>query len=825
MSQFLKVIVVAGFFISSLAAGPMAIAAGEVFTNGCGMKMLPVPAGSFVMGEQHAVTKEMNGPDWGDHGNHDEIPVHRVTITKPFHMSETEVTAEQFRQFRADYQGPEGFAPYASGVSWAEADAFCTWLSKKEGKPYRLPTEAEWEYACRAGSDGLFWSGDTLPTDDTNPFGLKRMHTGVSEWCYDWCGSYSCEDQTDPIGRASGFARVVRGGGIEVHPFDKASLDGRSERQRWETTQGFQDTPYGDYPPFYRRCANRASLMPDAPPPGGPVQHFIGFRVVQAPLPETKPLDAEVPWPMRGLKQERYDGGQGPDPSKPYLQVRPLLPIPPENCHDEDIVAVGLNPGIKGHIHSGGLVVCPNGDLFMVSFSTKRGESESCSNATMVCTRLRHGAEQWDMPDVFVDLADMNEQSALLWNDSGTLWFFGGGRFFGPGKQELGNVPFRFCTSTDNGATWSELRVPVVDGPVRGFTAQPINSAFRGPDSTIYFGMDGPGASSMLWASGDNGKTWRDAGGMTAARHTTFALLKDNRILAMGGKNADIGGYTPKCYSSDWGKTWTAPVKAPFAAQGTNQRPTMIRLKSGRLFFATDCQHFTGAVPEGLKLRGAIVALSEDEGETWRVKPLALATPHERHRFETDTWEQKDGPEHRYPTLGYSVAAQGPDGVIHLMSSMNHPSLHFAMNEAWILSDDAGETVPVAVGDAKRTAHEERYPDGALRMIWSNIIAADGRCLLDGPETWYHPDGKKQYAAEYAQGRKVGEETLWDRNGDRLWSWTRDADGKGVWTHYWPDGGKRIESHWQGCRVQGSITHWDRSGKVVFSGNEAMVND
>jgi hypothetical protein len=312
---------------------------------------------------------------------------------------------------------------------------------------------------------------------------------------------------------------------------------------------------------------------------------------------------------------------------------------------------------------------------------------------------------------------------------------------------------------------------------------------------------------------------------MTAGRHSTFALLKDNRILAMGGKSADIEGYTPKCYSSDWGKTWSGGEKAPFAAQGTNQRPTLIRLKSGRLFFATDCQHFTGAVPEGLKLRGAVAALSDDEGETWRTKPLALATPHEKHRFKTDPWEPRDGPDHRHPTLGYSVAAQGPDGVIHLMSSMNHPSLHFAMNEAWILSDETRETLAADAADAKRTPHEERYPDGAPRMTWSSCVATDGRYLLDGQETWYYPDGKKQYEAMYAIGRKVGDETLWDRHGNRVWSWTRNADGTGLWTHYWPGGGKRIESHWQDCRVKGPITHWDRSGKVIFSGTEAMLND
>ncbi|MHC4638603.1 MAG: formylglycine-generating enzyme family protein, partial [Planctomycetota bacterium] len=81
----------------------------------------------------------------------------------------------QFRKFRADFQGIEEYDPYVSNISWDEAKAFCDWLSKKEGKAYRLPTETEWEYACRAGTNTLFWSGDKPPKPGTpNPWGLKN---------------------------------------------------------------------------------------------------------------------------------------------------------------------------------------------------------------------------------------------------------------------------------------------------------------------------------------------------------------------------------------------------------------------------------------------------------------------------------------------------------------------------------------------------------------------------------------------------------------------------------------------------------------------------
>src|SRR6185312_14676543 len=101
-------------------------------------------------------------------------------------------------------------------VSWQDAVDFCVWLSRKEGKIYRLPTEAEWEYACRAGSTTLFWSGDTPPIQDVNSWGLKRMHSGPPQWCHDWHGEYPAAEQVDPIGYDGGWARVVRGGAVRA---------------------------------------------------------------------------------------------------------------------------------------------------------------------------------------------------------------------------------------------------------------------------------------------------------------------------------------------------------------------------------------------------------------------------------------------------------------------------------------------------------------------------------------------------------------------------------------------------------------------------------
>ena len=168
----------------------------KTFTNSIGMRFMSIPAGSFEMGNSDPGIQ-----DW------DEAPVHGVSISAGFYMSETEVTLEQYRQFRPDFSGSMLEYPAVVGLSWDDAAAFCEWLSDKEGIVYRLPTEAEWEYACRAGTSTPYWSGAEPPEQGVpNPWGLKHMHSGPREWCYDWYGPYPHGAQINPVGPAEGFA-------------------------------------------------------------------------------------------------------------------------------------------------------------------------------------------------------------------------------------------------------------------------------------------------------------------------------------------------------------------------------------------------------------------------------------------------------------------------------------------------------------------------------------------------------------------------------------------------------------------------------------------
>jgi len=149
---------------------------------------------------------------------------------------------------------------------------------------------------------------------------------------------------------------------------------------------------------------------------------------------------------------------------------------------------------------------------------------------------------------------------------------------------------------------------------------------------------------------------------------------------------------------------------------------------------------------------------------------------------------------------------------------MNNPCQHFEMNEAWILSGAGGELPgdPGESGTVKE--YQEKYPGGAVKATWGAKICDDGRYLLHGKERWYYENGVMEYEASYYNGRKVGAETYWDRNGVKLWSWRHDKNNDlSVWTQWWANGLKRVESEWRygGKVANGTAYHWDRSGRPV----------
>lgn len=750
-----RVAILSGLMLGGLFA-EAAPAQPEV--DSIGLKLLPVAAGEFTMG---SAVKPAN---W------DEQPVHRVTISAPFLISETEVTVEQFKQFKPGAVLNPAYAPYAAGVSWDDAVAFCAWLSAKEGRNYRLPTEAEWEYAARAGrADAVPWE---TGKDAANPWGLRNLYAGPVEWCSDWYGEYGLDAERDPAGYAAGLTKVVRG--------------------------GYLDTPEKFKPADYLRPSNRAGAPPnfgpncgDAPNPQGYGLHRIGFRVVLAPPVTTALKPVVPPYVTQGVKlTTAADAAHGPDPAKPYLRRRPLLPMPlegPINYVKEH--RAGLHPSFRHHNHSPGFEVLPNGDALLVIYSS---DWEYEPEVSLIAARLRFGADRWDMPCPFVDTPGANDHAPLLWNEGGTLRLFWGNPY------AEGHFPFQYLVSNDQGATWSAVNYPRITGPLGKDLErpQPINTMLRDGAGTLYLAVDagggGPlGSQSMLWATSDGGATWHDTLGRTFGRHTTFVLKRDGSILGLGGKNTGIGNFMPSAASTDGGKTYQMG-KTPFSQLSSGQRPCIIRLASGRLFMCGDYYPSKRAQkPASIKEDGSYVALSDDDGATWRIKRLPGTFSVQRGK----------------PSLGYTVARQAPNGVIHLITSCNEPGLHYELNEAWILSDTVGADDDQAMNRSHASAvtqvqaHRENYADGTPRVTWSSGLADDGRVLLQGRETWFYPDGRKQREADYNLGVLTGRETCWSPTGAKESEWDHRADGTSVWRTWWSDGSLRSESTWKDHRL------------------------
>lgn len=188
--------------------------------------MVLVPAGSFVMGS----------PAGAPMRQEEETP-RRVTLTKAFRIGATEVTRGQWRALVPDSRiAPGDDELPVTDVSFADVEAFCRVLSEKERVTYRLPTEAEWEHACRAGAEEkapsraergtLAWyaenaEGSTHPVGAKAPnaWGLHDMLGNVAEWTKDAYGPYPrVAEETDPRGPEKGQGRVVRGGSWRSFP-------------------------------------------------------------------------------------------------------------------------------------------------------------------------------------------------------------------------------------------------------------------------------------------------------------------------------------------------------------------------------------------------------------------------------------------------------------------------------------------------------------------------------------------------------------------------------------------------------------------------------
>ncbi|MHC4574822.1 MAG: SUMF1/EgtB/PvdO family nonheme iron enzyme [Planctomycetota bacterium] len=621
------------------------------YTNSIGMEFVRIEPGKFQMGQIKTPLPWEILPHTGGrgdrmdsliYGDFDEKPIHEVKISKPFYVGVFEVTNLEYELFDPGHRRLRGEYAFSSEddgavvyANWYDAQAFCQWLSDKEGLPYRLPTEAEWEYACRAGTTTNYSAGDVLPKEfrrrdrslqvgrtPASPWGLYDMHGNVEEWCQDWYGPYHSTAQVDPIGYANGDFRVTRGG-------------------------------HGG--PYIMRSANRAGTLPETK------NWVTGFRVVigEHPRSEPQPVPAPALNQQNVVRRRPAKVTKGPDPEKPYFKgPRKYVKIPRE-CN---------GPLFASHNHDPAIVECPNGDLLTVWYTC---DSERNWELGQAASRLRWGADEWEPASPFWDGPDRNDHAPALWLDGQDTIYHFTGLSYGDEHREMALV---MRTSVDSGATWSRARM-IRPQYERGH--MPSEPVFRMSDERIVLTVDGP---DTLWMSADEGLTWTNPGGDIPGIHAGVAQLADGRILAYS-RGGEINRMMAKSTSSDGGKTFVS-VASEFPHVDGGQRLVLLRLREGPLFFASFADKgimITDSTGQQREVRGLFGAISLDGGETWPYKRLItddeLGRPVECTNGGLFIMSQSNG-----EYQGYLAVCQGLDGVIHLISSR----VHYAFNLKWL---------------------------------------------------------------------------------------------------------------------------------------------
>lgn len=641
-------------------------------TDAESIPMVTIHAGSFYMGGS------------GEGEDFDEKPAHKVILTSDFRMSATEITNAQYEAFDPGHKalrGKNGLSKEDDEavvfVNYHEAMAFCKWLSEKEGKTYRLPTEAEWEYACHAGNYFPFQTGDGLPAifhknqqtardlkevslkvgqTPPNAFGLYDMHGNVEEWCLDWYGPYLPNTQVDPVGYQEGLYRVTRGGSHNT-------------------------------PEKYLRTTNRMAMIPED-------KHAqTGFRIVEAPYPETRAIQSRpIPYCQQAVSQARYIWEKSdtlPYFAAPQVYVKPT--------------ASGEACPLFSHNHQPAITWCDNGDLLAIWFSANE---ENGRGMVVMASRLRAGQSEWDPASLFFKVPDRNMTGSALLNDGeGKLYHLNGVEASGDWQ----NLAMVTRVSEDNGETWSAPRLiapehtkrhQVIAGTIRTREGWLVQACDAGPES-----HDG----TAIHISKDNGQTWSDPwdgaplpqftdggqGSTIAGIHAGIVQLKDGSLMALGRGNSikDKNGRLrmPMSLSRDEGKTWTY-VATDLPPIDGGQRLVLRRLNEGPLLLISFTDHPTRTAEEergmifpdkaGHSYRGygLYAALSYDEGKSWPVRKL-LTDGQERF-LNGGAWTQffLMDKTHAEPR-GYMAATQTPDNRIHLLSSR----LYYRFNLAWLL--------------------------------------------------------------------------------------------------------------------------------------------
>ena len=490
-------------------------------------RMVDIPAGTFWMGTDNPPME-----DW------DEAPRREVKVDA-FRMSATEITNAQYEAFDPTHKrGEQGFSTGDDEavimVSWDDARAYCRWLSEQTGKHYRLPTEAEWEYACRAGTTTAYNTGDTFPEEqwkvqkntrdkeyvslqvaqfEPNAWGLYDMHGNVEEWCNDYYGD------TD-------FCSV-RGGSHNT-------------------------------PVRYLRSANRSASVPEDR------SVLLGFRVVENPRETIRVCGGLARHPAAWAKMAKRVRKPVFLEPIPYI-LPPMDSLTPFYAHNHQPAVAWTGEGNTRSL-----------DLLAIWFST---DAEAGREMVVLQSRFKNG--QWEPATLFYKVPDRNMTgSALLPQGNRMLHFQGIGD-----AGEWKDLALGMRESTDCGYTWSpteliepehQVRHQVIAGPIVTKDGRILLCCDAGPDGE---------AGTALHVSKDGGKTWEDTGSKIAGIHAGIVERKDGSLMAFGRGNA-IDGHMPCSISYDGGYTWTYTA-TEFPPIGSGQRLVLKRLQEGPIMLCS----------------------------------------------------------------------------------------------------------------------------------------------------------------------------------------------------------------------------------------------
>jgi len=669
-------------------------------------------------------TEKDTGADW------DEAPVRQVKITHPFLMGVTEVTNAQYEQFDPKHRKLRSSKTESAdddavvNVNWDDANAFCKWLSTKEGKPYRLPTEAEWEYACRAGTTTLFNTGDTLPE------GYHQMAPGALEGF----AQFFPDDNSISTNRIDVAASAQNAASAAPTPtksllpsyykeVKRASLKvGRGPASAWGL--------YGMHGNAEEWCLDWYAPY-DSSQTTDPVGPITGdFRVIRggansqlARLLRSANRLAMETW----VRNERIgfrviQADPAPSPTVTALAIPPSSnpPLPAPLNAKVDMAKpyfagparyVNIPPGSEGplfsvHNHDPAITVFPNGDVFILDYTC---DTEFGHELAIAGTRLPFGAASFTPPVLFWQCPDVNNHAPALFVDKhGTIFHFNGSRSM-PGSI--------FRTSTDNGLTWSKPQPLNRDLQPSEANIQTADGRILETCDSIY---DNAGTVTM---SADDGRTWTalsnedtkpvylpgGTGPCIAGIHVGLIERKDGTLWALGRVDkrpaaSPFDFKLPISISTDGGKTWTYGI-SEFPDITSGQRLTLKRLKEGPLLlcsFTDDLAYHeadgrvtrgkTEAERKGLPFPqpdgstktgyGIFAALSFDDGATWPVHRLVTpVSPGGQPLNAQGTDGSKVVLDATHAELnGYLASCQGSDGRIHLISSRNY----YVFNLAWL---------------------------------------------------------------------------------------------------------------------------------------------